>query len=670
MKIQKISSNLQTTNPNSLPVSQKKKTMHNNSNPIMSSTDLAFMGSKLDLIKGLFKPATKNLDDAMMVGIKELNISPAMTRRLTPKSQASTYAEIVMAKINATEKRIKDLEETIRTQAKPKRVVEAEDDLNFYYSWDDAAQEAKHRARAEKARKAERDKYWTGLKWLSDGDEKYDIEMEPYWKGSGRHWRIENNLEEIRSIINDHNISINAQRETLEALKREKASYMAELQSAYLEDVVNLTLNQRGGINQRIAGYDKVKMQIRQHFVTPLLDTKKNPTISLPNAVVLYGATGVGKTEMLRGIEHDCANVANIVHFPMDTPIDGFMKKIKELLTEARQRYIKDTKRTILLIDEAEKYMCMSSEKANRLASSFEADDFDVLERYGKYDKENIDFLKSLLDRISEVPNPDNPKSTQSATTLFITTNYPHLIDQDLMRRKGKFLPIAVKPAADEDLKAVIKHYFQQNSLLLERTKAAAQNDNFTEIINGQVRFSPKAKKLLIEKRNNGTLNNMSIDPELSDWPNLERFIQFMNPSDKRGAYSNVEIQFMIREAFERYIENPSKPMYKYFFEVKDETLRDITPLRYSKFKMIYKMVNDKVDTEDLGKAQKEFADLIHAYQNGELNDEMCKAVEKQMKHIQAELEKLEELRKKGIKLSESEQKQYDLFKMWYDMWE
>lgn len=143
-----------------------------------------------------------------------------------------------------------------------------------------------------------------------------------------------------------------------------------------------------------------------------------------------------------------------------------------------------------------------------------------------------------------------------------------------------------------------------------------------------------------------------------------------MNPSDKRGAYSNVEIKDMISKAFDRYLENPTKPMYKYFFDIKNETNRDITPARYSKFRTIYNMVTDKFDTEGFGQAEKEFSDLINAYQNGELNEEMCRAVEEQMAHIQEELQKLQSKMKAGIALTEGEQMQYDLFKKYDSIWE
>lgn len=669
MKIQKITGSVINLNN----FDYQKRNLKNNTVKTYNTDNLTFTGSKIDLVRKIFKPTINNIDEAMNAGMKKLNHSSEIAlERLTPKLEPGDYTKLLVAKIQATDKRIKTLKDLLATQVKSVKVRNAEDDLNFYRNWDDAAQKKKYQTEAESAKKAQRDKYIWGFKWMSGGGTKYDEKMAPYWNGHWRYQRVESNLDDLRQIVADYNSSKDIQREILESLKRERASYLAQLTSAHLGDFVNQTVNQHGSIKDRIAGYIDVKEQIKKDFVAPLLASKDNPNVSLPNAVVLYGATGVGKTEMLKGIEEECKDVAEIVHFPMNTSLDKFREEMDKILAQAKAR-IKDPqngKRTILLIDEAEKYMCMSEPKANRLASEFESDDFEILKKYGNNDNDNINYLKSLLDWISEVPKDGETNSSKSATTLFITTNYPHLIDQDLMRRKGKFTPIAVHPAKDFNLEAVIKHYFKQNSDLLEQIKMLAPNDNFAEILNGQVKLSEKAKNVLLEKRNNGTISNMHIDYELSDWPNLERFIKFMNPSDKRGAYSNVEIKDMISRSFDKYLENPTKPMYKYFFDIKNETNRDITPARYSKFRTIYNMVTDKFDSEGFGQAEKEFTDLINAYQNGELNDEMCEAVEKQMAHIKEELQNLESKKKDGIALTEGEQMQYDLFKKWDSIWE
>lgn len=629
----------------------------------------------------------KTLDNKLMTAMTKLNLTNVSLRRFMPHLDASEpkgkYSRIIMEKIKATEERIRNIEEAIATGVKPARVREAENDISFYNSWNDSSEESYYRKKADKEGKAAKAKQnWFGKTFNSKYSDAYDEAMKPYWDKHYRYCRIRNDISNLRNIVADYEKSSNMQLEMLASLRREKAAYDAQLTSAGLTDAIGRTMMSEGGINERIAGYEDVKVKIQKEFVGPLCGTTEIENAKLPDgkaytgdknvvpvpaAVVLYGATGVGKTEMLRGIEEQCAQSANVLHFPPETTIEGFRDTMKEYLARARAEHGNSHKRTILLIDEAEKFLCMTEGKAQKLLSGLEVDDFEVLTRYGSEDKDNIDYLKSLLDRISELP--DGKDSTKSATTLFITTNYPHLIDQDLMRRKGKFTPIAVPPASNSDLREVIRHYFKLNSEMLEMIKMLSKNDNFQEILNGQVRLTAKARQVLMDKKENGTLDGMSINYELTDWPNMERFLKFANPSQKRGAYSNVEWKYIVNEAFDRYLENPSIPMYKHFFEVQSETVRDITPRRYANFRAIFSMVNDKIEKGEMDEADQNFDNLINQYQHGELDAETEMGVEKRMEEIQEQFEVLTKKKKSGV-LTEGEQMQYDLYKRWTDAWE
>ncbi len=615
---------------------------------------------------------SKTLDNKLMTAMTSLNLTNASLERFMPHLNVSAtkgkYSQIIIEKIKATNERIRVLEEAIATGVKPAKVREAENDINFYINWRDSSEEAYYRDKADKEGKAAKAKQsWFGRTFFSNYDDVYNETMKPYWKNHWRYIGIKDNIYNLRNIVADYEKNRNMQLEMLASLKREKAAYEAQLTSAGLTDAIGRTMTSEGGIEERIAGYGDVKSKIQKEFVGPLTQTGIVNTTSVPAAVVLYGATGVGKTEMLRGIEEQCAETANVLHFPPETTIDGFRDTMKEYLAKARAEYAKpEHKRTILLIDEAEKYLCMTKGKAQKLLSWLEAADFEILSRYGSDDKDNIDYLKSALDRISELP--DGKDNTKSATTLFITTNYPHLIDQDLMRRKGKFTPIAVPPASNYDLREVISHYFKLNSDMLEMIKMLAKNDNFYEILNGQVRLTAKARQVLMDKKENGTLQGMYINHELTDWPNMDRFLNFANPSLKRGAYSNVEWKYIVNEAFDRYLENPSIPMYMHFFDVQSETVRDITPKRYANFKTIFSMVNDKVEKADMDEAEQTFDNLLKQYQCGTLDKETEQGVEKRMEEIQEQFEILTKKKKTGV-LTDGEQMQYDLYKRWTDAW-
>lgn len=610
----------------------------------------------------------KSLDNQLMTAMTKLNITKVSLERFMPKMKLGKYSQIIIEKIKATEERIRNLEEALATGVKPAQVREAEANLKFYFDWNDAKENQESYDRADKEGKAAHNKQsWWDRIFNSKYDSVFNSYRKSYWDNHYKYIAIGHNLSYYRNIIADYEKGQNAQKETIASLRREKAAYEAQLTSAALTDTIGKTMHSEGGIEDRIAGYGEVKQKIQQKFIGPLTQTGIVKTTHVPAAVVLYGATGVGKTEMLRGIEEQCAQTSNVLHFPSSTPIDKFEDTMEAFLARARKEHGDSEKRTILLLDEAEKYLCMTKGKAQKLLSGLETDDFEILSMYGKKDADNVIYLKGLLDRISELP--DDKDETKSAATLFITTNYPHLIDQDLMRRKGKFTPIAVPPAKDSDLKEVIRHYFKLNSEMLEMIKMLSKNDNFEEILNGQVRLTQKAREVLMEKKNNGTLETMNINYELTDWPNMERFLKFANPSEKRGAYSNVEWKHIVNEAFDRYLENPSVPMCKHFFDVQSETVRDITPRRYANFRAIFSMVSDKVETGDMNEADKTFENIIHQYQHGELDAETEKSVEKRMEEIIEQFETLVK-KKKAEGLTDGEQMQYDLYKRWTDMWE
>lgn len=79
--------------------------------------------------------------------------------------------------------------------------------------------------------------------------------------GHYKYQEIEDNLSNLRAIINDHYSTMQAKEDTLATLKRERNSLIAELSSASLGDHIRSSMHQNGSINKRIAGYDDVKQK-------------------------------------------------------------------------------------------------------------------------------------------------------------------------------------------------------------------------------------------------------------------------------------------------------------------------------------------------------------------------------------------------------------------------
>ena len=241
----------------------------------------------------------------------------------------------------------------------------------------------------------------------------------------------------------------------------------------------------------------------------------------------------------LGAIKMQSKDYAQIINLGADG-IHDFTGELDEILKKARSHYLETLKekehgeRTIILLNEAEIYLASNPEEADLSGMFFNRADIKKLEYYNKAHtcQKNINALKNRLDYISKLPEDEN--SDGCAATLFITTNDPHLIHRDLLSRDGeygKMLSYAVRPAANNDLKAVLQHYFSKASDVVELIKHAAAVENSDEIIDNIPKLSDKAKAIAKSKIKDKTINNMYIDPDLGQIKNLDRFIKGNNPS-------------------------------------------------------------------------------------------------------------------------------------------
>lgn len=275
----------------------------------------------------------------------------------------------------------------------------------------------------------------------------------------------------------------------------------------------------------------------------------------------------------------------------------------------------------------------------------------------------NVNHFKSKFDLISKLPTDDDPRGF--ASTVFITSNYPHLIHRDLLSRDGKhgkLLHIAVKPAADNNLRAVIKHYFKLYSDLLETIKMVSQKDNYADLIKSLPDISNKGKDVLIQKVKDGTIANMHIDPTCSEFKNFDQFIKGNNPSLVRGAYSNARLQNIADKAFSEYLKNPAVPFETHFCNVKRERGTDIQPAAYRYFNDVYNMVeNPDRFRNDCSSIEESVQDMKNAYIDGQLSDDDLKSFKIQIQDIK---NKYEKLKAKGdrTKLEEKILNQYTEF--------
>ncbi|MCM1339426.1 MAG: DnaA/Hda family protein [Muribaculaceae bacterium] len=487
-------------------------------------------------------------------------------------------------------------------------------------------------------------------------------ELEYYYSRSRRADEIEPRYEANKELIRiaEANKANSAQRiKELEQLI-DKLKKLVDYGS--LRDSIEKALNGDGGLNDRIAGYSFVKNKIRK-FIESLSASKDNEETTVSPCVILYGDTGTGKTTFLHSIESMASDDVEIVRFvPKET--EPFMKQFRAACKESQARYKDTRKRTILLMDDAEKYFCMSTAEAKSFYGE-ELDDSDMekLEEINKRGTNaDVKEFKSILDVLAEIPeNDEEGDSYKSAMSIFITTNHPHLIDRQLIKRPEKMDAYHVGPAKDEDLNEVVKFYFKDKERIISQLKLFKDRPDMEAAIDSIPNLDIDARSSIKKYFSANRADELHIDPSGVNYDALTEDIQ---PSEEDGAYSNVMIKQISLHAFEKYLQNPDEPYVVYFNEELENTARDIEPQRYkryldtSNFVNLYKQSPQIRNIEDM----QEFATLLNRRNKGLISKIENTSLQAFVQNMQLRLEALYEKEAAGT-LSENECVELELLK-------
>ena len=560
-------------------------------------------------------------------------------RALMPKKGGLVIGDNLrklMNQIDSVKARIKVLKE-MKPGEKPQSISNAESTVYRYEYWRDNGSRIRSNAEAaaKKAEKAARDAHSGWANFWNDYPEKaYNKKWkEEYTDQWYSYYSVGNSEYEIaKANVQSYNQVKNANEAAriseISSLERELEALEANINLNSIRDAVNEAMGQQGGLEDRIAGYEQLKSEIKRSFVSPLIESVKagNNNVHVPPAVMLYGATGCGKTSILNAIKAQVKGYADVVDISAHED-KNILSRLNTMLSSARAHYLETFdkngrgERTIILMNEAEAYLATNPEDMGVSGMFFDPSDIKKMELYNKtYNcAGNVNILKSKLDYISKLPTADCPHGC--AATIFITSNYPHLIHRDLLSRDGEFgkmLTYAVRPAKDEDLKAVIQYYFTKMSNLVEQIKYFAKQEDCDSLIDSIVGLSDNVKDLLKVKAHNKTINNLVIDPTLSGIKNLDRFIQGNNPTIEDGAFSNARLENIIKEAYLHYMENPAVPFERHFLNTKGGR-RDISPEAYRQFEGICDMVESPEKYRDsLAGIGDGLRDLVNRYRDGE----------------------------------------------------
>ncbi len=413
-----------------------------------------------------------------------------------------------------------------------------------------------------------------------------------------------------------------------------------------VQRTLNSMENAQGGLKERIAGYETQKDELKRKFLNPLAESKRIPSTPVPACVMLHGATGTGKTAIINAIGHEGKEgvFADVVDLSVEVLGNGLEREIAKAFKEARTRYQQEGKRTIILINEAQRFLAITPEEAKKeYGDLIDEIDLEKLRQYGNCSK-FIEEFKSLLDCCSEIPDEDE-KSGRSAVSFFFTTNYPHLMNRDVLR---KINYIAINPAKNDDLQAVVKHYAKICSDTLTQMQKLSELNDFqlSDIDSLSTELSVKARANVKKMIQEGTFNKLKIDYEKIPYENLPADF---NPNRRQGAINNQQFRDSAINAFNKYLEEPESSYYSHLYETLYNLPREISPARYKKFVDIYNALaplNQQEYDEEIDTKEKE--QLLKMERAGALDGRFKVRLEQIRAKEASELAGLEEKEKNG----------------------
>lgn len=181
-------------------------------------------------------------------------------------------------------------------------------------------------------------------------------------------------------------------------------------------------IDKNEGFN-RISGYDEIKKTLENKFVLKtMMMARTSQKVDVPNALMIYGPTNVGKTTFARALaEQTLSNIETVDAGKMTE--DDAMKKIIEFAKQSKQNYISSgdkKQRTIILINEAE---------------VLAAEDSLILKDF-----------KNLINNCAE----------EYKCTLFLTTNKPNFFDASILDKAITPIKIGIEPADEKTAKKIV----------------------------------------------------------------------------------------------------------------------------------------------------------------------------------------------------------------------
>lgn len=327
--------------------------------------------------------------------------------------------------------------------------------------------------------------------------------------------------------------------EKLDAREARHLAYIYPLTTGTLNEIRALSAaenfkNSPTSLDANIAGYENEKKYLRQAFVDAMAAEYAGKDVKIPNGLILHGPTGCGKTAIARALAEE--TFCEVFDLPTSTEPPHFNKIISEQLNIAKQRYLDNGIRTIIIVNEMDKYLDADERNADNLAA-----------------------MKGILDFCADKPDPEK-KDGRFGTTFIFTTNHPAKIDTDLFLRPEKIEErIKLMPPEGKNFEAVLKHYIEI------------------------------AKKTVDDEISKGR----EIKPISSALP-YDKIAEKSKPSTTEGAYSCAKIKEIVETATRKYLDNDNDKEFITLLRQGILSKRDITPDKINTYNTELEQVQGK----------------------------------------------------------------------------
>ena len=189
----------------------------------------------------------------------------------------------------------------------------------------------------------------------------------------------------------------------------------------------------------KIAGYWGLKNRMEEIFINKLTQEKAGYEVEIPNAILLYGQSGTGKTRFSQAFAEEAQCDFQTIDMMQDE--DDIIMDLEEKLVDARKLYKSpdnQKKRTIILLDDFNSVAQLTPEEKENL------------------NNKNYDFEDTNVGKLSKILS--NCADTYKAT-IFMTTNFPRKIDSKLLANNLVPHQIFLGPPMPKDAAEILQYH-------------------------------------------------------------------------------------------------------------------------------------------------------------------------------------------------------------------